>query len=59
MIRSRGDPLNGGEIDEVYPRIFMSGYGPARNWFLLQKHKISHILTVTPYAKPEFASKGV
>ena len=47
------------EIDEVYPRIYMSGYGPAKDWITIKSLAITHILTVTPYANPLFKEEGV
>ena len=45
------------DIDEVYPRLFMSNYTAARNIEVINKYGITHILTVTPYAKPQFPTK--
>lgn len=39
------------DIDEVFPRIYQSGYAAARNISLLQQLGVTHILIVTPYAK--------
>ena len=47
------------ERDEVYPRIFMSGYGPAKEWENFEKFSITHVLTVTPYADRHFEKDGV
>ena len=55
---SRFTATNDG-INEVYPRVYMSGYGPAGNKAILKDNKITHILTVTPYAKPLFEKDGI
>ena len=47
------------DIDEVHPRIFMSGYAAADCWETLQRCGITHILTVTPHARPKFENKGI
>ena len=47
------------DIDEVFPRIYMSGYAAADCWETLQRCNITHILTVTPYARPKFKNKGL
>ena len=47
------------DIDEVYPRVWMSGYAAADSWETLQRCKISHVLTVTPHARPKFENKGI
>ena len=39
------------DIDEVFSRIYQSGYAAARNISLLQQLGVTHILIVTPYAK--------
>lgn len=47
------------DIDEVHPRIYMSGYAAADSWETLQRCGITHILTVTPHARPRFEDKGI
>ena len=47
------------DIDEVHDRIFMSGYAAADCWETLQRCGITHVLTVTPYARPKFEDKGI
>ena len=60
MVKSfTGFSFNPTAIDEVFPRIYMSGYGPAENEATITKLKITHILSVVPAARPEFASKGI
>lgn len=46
-------------INEVYPRIWMSGYGPSEDEKVINRLKITHILSVVPGARPLFAGKGV
>jgi hypothetical protein len=48
-----------GEINEVYPRIFMSGYGPAEDETTFKALKLTHVLSVVPAARAHFASKGI
>ena len=55
--RKTRDPKD--DIDEVHPRIYMSGYAPADCWATLQRCGITHILTVTPHARPKFEDKGI
>lgn len=38
------------KAQEVYPRMYMSGYEPTADWDALKKCGITHIVTVTPYA---------
>jgi hypothetical protein len=45
------------DIDMVYPRLFMSNYSTARNIEAINHHGITHILTVCPYANPQFPTK--
>ena len=47
------------ERDEVYPRIFMSGYGPAGEWENFKKFGITHVLAVVPRAGCNFEKEGV
>ena len=47
------------DIDEVHSRIYMSGYAAADCWETLQTRGITHILTVTPHARPRFEEKGI
>ena len=42
------------DIDEVFPRVFQSGYAAARNHLLIKQLGITHILVTTPYAKPKW-----
>ena len=42
------------DIDEVYPRIYQSGYGAAENYELIKKLGITHILCVAPFMKPKY-----
>ncbi len=42
------------DINEVYPRLYMSNYSTARNIQIVSQYKITHILTVSPYCKPQF-----
>ena len=45
--------------DEVYPRVFMSGYGPAKEWENFKQFGITHVLTVTPHAAKHFEKEGI
>ena len=47
------------DIDEVFPRIYMSGYAAADCWATLERLGITHVLTVTPHARPKFEGKGI
>ena len=50
---------NRAEIHEVFPRIYMSGYGPAEDYATIKSLKITHVRSVVPAARAHFASKGV
>ena len=52
LLGAFGKKPDNADIDEVYPRLFQSGYSVARNFFILKELGITHILTVCPYAKP-------
>ena len=54
MIRS-----NENDIDEVFPRMYMSGWKAAENWDLIEKLGITHILAATPGASKRFEHKGI
>ena len=47
------------DIDEVHERIFISGYAAADCWETLQRCGITHILTVTPHARPMYEDRGI
>lgn len=53
LLGAFGQRPNNEDIDEVYPRLFQSGYAAARNLIILKALGITHILTVCPYAKPQ------
>jgi hypothetical protein len=53
LLGAFGKRLDQADVDEVYPRLFQSGYSVARNYLLLKELGITHILTVCPYAKPQ------
>ena len=46
------------KIDEVYPRIFMSGVFPTANLETLKKLKITHVVSITG-AKELLKSSGI
>ena len=47
-------------IDEVYPRVFMSDYLAAVTWSTLEKYGINHIVSVVNSPmKTYFEEKGV
>ena len=54
LIRSPED-----DIDEVYPRMYMSGWQAAENVSQIEKLGITHILSATPGAREKLASKGI
>ena len=45
------------DIDEVYPKIFISSAGPARDLDVLQERNITHIVQVAKLLKPMFEEK--
>ena len=47
------------DIDEVFPRMLMSGYAAADCWETLQRCGVTHVLTVTPYCRPKYEDKGI
>ena len=59
FLRFSGNRRSEDDIDEVYPRIFMSGFSPAECWSTLKKCGITHILSVSGASKPKFESKGI
>ena len=50
---------NKDSIDEVYPRVYMSGWGPAADEKVVDRIQITHIVSVFPGARPLFKNKGV
>ena len=47
------------DIDEVFPRIYMSGFKPADCWETLQRCGITHILTLMPSCRKKFKKQGI
>ena len=47
------------DIDEIFPRIFMSGDAPPACLETLLRSQITHILVVTRDSKPKFESQGI
>ena len=45
------------QIDEVYPRMYMSGFGPADEEEVLNKHGITHIVSIIPCYTAPFPGK--
>jgi hypothetical protein len=45
------------DIDEVFPRIYQSGYMAARNHLKLVELGITHILICTPYCKAHYPNE--
>ena len=52
-------PQTEDNIDEVYDRLYMSGYMAAESWKTIERLGITHILSVTPGARAKFANKGI
>ena len=48
VLKFSGNKRSDVDIDEVYPRIFMSGFSAAENYSALRKCGITHVLSVSP-----------
>jgi len=46
-------------IDEVFPRMFMSNHNSATHLETLRKHGITHILCVENFTEKPFESEGI
>ena len=57
--RFSGNRKSEDDLDEVYPRVFMSGFSPAECFSTLKRCGITHVLSVSPASQPKFASKGI
>ena len=47
------------DIDEVYPRVYMSGHSSAKHLQVLQSRNITHVVCVTAYARPHWEKEGI